>query len=331
MSRCLSFTSILLLLVLFSCQKEKSFELGKPSKGSLKSASGDCLPKKVEGIYRAGKAPNDSNFIEVTVEVTETGRYDIQTDTVNGYYFKGSGNFAGTGAQSVRLKAFGIPGATGTDDFAVFFDSSLCFISVDVVSGDAGSATGDYFPLTQGSFWSYDDGAGSDTMKITVSGSESKIGKTYQRFVATYESGPPNDTLFYRKDNSTGSYYTYFNTSELIALGLSFSTPGLDVLFLKNSLTTGATWNSDFNTSLSGVPVTLRFKFTCQNANATVSANGKSFSNVYHIRMEFMLGALIGGFTTIESTDLYYAKGIGQIKISDQLGDLEVIRHWKVQ
>ena len=330
MSRCLSFISILLLPILFSCQKEKSLELGTPSKGSLQSASGDCLPKKVEGVYRSGKAFSDSNFIEVTVDVAEAGRYTISTDTVNGYYFTGTGKFSGTGAQTVRLKAFGTPGAIGTDDFAVSFDSSLCFLSVDVVSGDAGSGAGDYFPLTQNSFWSYDDGAASDTMKITVSGTESKGGQTYQRFVVTYESGPPNDTLLYRKDNATGFYYNYVPVDEFQALGLTFTTPGIGVLFLKNSLTNGATWNSDFSTTVSGMAATLRFKFSCINNSASITANGKNFSNVYHIRMEIQIGAL-GTFAPIASpTDFYYAKGIGQIKVSDQGGDFEVIRYWKV-
>lgn len=144
MVRFLSFTSFALLLIFASCQKEKSFELGKISKGSLQSSSGDCLPKLVAGIYKAGQVLTDSNYIEVTVDVTETGRYSIETDTLNGYYFKGSGNFSTVGPATVKLRGFGTPGSAATDDFAVFYDSSLCIISVTVTGGGGSGGTAVY-------------------------------------------------------------------------------------------------------------------------------------------------------------------------------------------
>ena len=46
------------LLVIIGCQKELSFEgANTPAQGSLQSdASGDCLPKTVNGTYEAGTA-----------------------------------------------------------------------------------------------------------------------------------------------------------------------------------------------------------------------------------------------------------------------------------
>ena len=43
----------LFIVVMIGCQKELSFEVGNnPSKGSLQSeATGDCLPKTINGIY----------------------------------------------------------------------------------------------------------------------------------------------------------------------------------------------------------------------------------------------------------------------------------------
>jgi hypothetical protein len=160
MSRYLSFTSVLLLLILVSCQKENSFELGKPSKGSLQSSSGDCLPKVVGGTFKAGQSLADSNYIEVTVDVAQTGKYTIFTDTVNGYSFKASGNFNKVGANTVRLKGFGTPGGAGTDDFAVVYDSSLCFISVPVIAGGSSGGTAVYSL----------QGTGGDCMTSNVAG-----------------------------------------------------------------------------------------------------------------------------------------------------------------
>ncbi|HEY0067868.1 MAG TPA: hypothetical protein VGB46_10910, partial [Flavisolibacter sp.] len=66
--------ALLCLLFIVSCQKEYSFEQGQPSRGSLRSdVTFDCLPKTVNGTYRAGAALGDTNFIEVEVNVLQTG------------------------------------------------------------------------------------------------------------------------------------------------------------------------------------------------------------------------------------------------------------------
>jgi len=441
MSRYLSFLSVSLLLLIVSCQKEESFEQGNPSKGSLQNSAGDCLSKKVGGTYTATKSLADSNYIDVTIDVTQAGHYTVYTDTVNGYFFSGSGTFSTVGSNSVRIKGFGTPVSEGTNDFTVFYDSSFCSVPVIVLpstGGSGGSAvytlqsngtdcmnaipagtytqgvvltsankitiqvnvtkvgtwnvttssvagfsfsgsgtftatgvqsitltasgtpnasgsqvfpvtvgtsscsftitvaagtnpppSGDYFPLTQNSYWTYDDGAGSDTLKTTVSGTATIAGKTYQRFVSKYELGPPNDTSFYRKDNTTGFYYTVVDTSAFGGL-VSFTQPTLDVLFLKNSLTTGTTWNSDFTAKYQGQSVTVRFKFTCTNANATITANGKTFTNVYQITSVIQVG-LLGTFSDISSPqDIFYAKGIGLVKASDPSFGDQVIRYYNV-
>lgn len=332
MSRYLSFASVFSLLLIVSCQKEKSFEQGKLSKGSLQGNFGDCLAKTINGIYTATKSLADTNYIEVDVDVTETGRYSIYTDTVNGYFFRAEGTFSTVGSNTIRMKGFGTPASEGTDDFTVFYDSSFCNISVTVASSTGGGSTSpstDYFPLTQNSYWTYDDGAGGDTLKTTISGTASKGGKTYQQFVTTYESGPPNDTSLYRKDAS-GSYYTFVDTSGIGALGLSFPQAGFDVLFLKSSLTAGATWNADFSATLSGIPVTVRFKFTCTNANTSITVNGVTYNNVYQVTSVFQLGAA-GTFTDVFSLpDSYYAKGVGLIRSSDQFSGDQDIRYYQI-
>lgn len=131
--------SVALFSLFLSCQKEISVEYGTPAKGSLQGSAGNCLPKLVAGSYIANKAINDSNFIEVTVNVTSPGPYTIFTDTANGYSFKATGTFANTGTNTVRLKGSGLPIDPGTDDFMVVFDSSICYIDVTVLpSGSTG-------------------------------------------------------------------------------------------------------------------------------------------------------------------------------------------------
>jgi hypothetical protein len=410
----------------------------------LQGSFGDCLAKTVAGTYTATKSLTDSNYIDVTVDVAQAGHYTVYTDTINGYFFRATGTFTTTGANTVRVKGFGNPSLAGTNDFTVFYDSTFCAVSVVVlptggssggtavytlqpngtscmtatpagtftqgvaltsankvdiqvnvtntgtwsittaavagfsfsgsgtftttgvqtitlngsgtptasgaqsfpitagttscsftITVQAGSTGGgttstDYFPVTQNSYWTYDDGTGGDTLKTIVSGTATVGGKSYQRFITTYESGPPNDTAFYRKDNTTGFYYMAIDTSLFNGLNLKFSQAILDVLFMKNTLTTNATWNADFNATISGLPLTVRFKFTCTNANASVIANGVTYNNVYQITATIQAGSA-GMFNDISTPqDSYYAKGVGLIKVSDQfLGD-QVIRYWKV-
>lgn len=127
------------LLFLLSCQKEVSFEQGKTAKGSLLNDFGDCLPKVIKGVYIVNQPLTDSNYMDVSVNISQAGNYSISTDTVNGYSFKATGKFATIGAATVRLKGSGKPLAGGVDNFFVRFDSSFCNIPVTVLAGGSSS------------------------------------------------------------------------------------------------------------------------------------------------------------------------------------------------
>jgi len=148
---------------IISCQKERSFESDKtPAKGSLHSSiDDDCSPKEIKGIFLAGTLLTADNYIEAEVEVTSPGIYNISTDTVNGYYFKGTGTFTTTGTNVIKLTAIGTPIVAGTDNFLVAFDSSFCYVPVDVLPAGTGAAT---FTLS---------GSGGSCMNAIVSGSYS--------------------------------------------------------------------------------------------------------------------------------------------------------------
>ena len=131
----------LAFLVITGCQKEVSFELGNtPAEGSLQSdVTGDCLPKTVNGTYVATTAlVPTTNSITVSVNVARTGTYVVTTDTINGYYFRGTGTFTALGATNVTLRGNGTPFAAGIDNFVVSFDSTICDIAVTVLPAGAG-------------------------------------------------------------------------------------------------------------------------------------------------------------------------------------------------
>jgi hypothetical protein len=134
----------LMLMFVWACQRELNFPQ-HPAKGSLQEdISGDCLPKTIAGTYIKGKNLADTNYIEATVRITEAGSYTISSDTVNGYFFKASGNFADTGLRVVKLIGTGQPIAEGNDRFIIRFDSSNCLIEVhafdDGIDGNDGPA-----------------------------------------------------------------------------------------------------------------------------------------------------------------------------------------------
>lgn len=145
---------VLGVILMNACQKEVSFEAGKNrSHGSLQSdATGDCLPKTVNGVYAAGKKlSSDTNTITVNVNVTTAGSYNISTDTVNGYYFRATGIFAAQGTTTVTLKGNGTPLLAGTDNFVISYDSSECDIVITVLPAGAGGPASYTLANTTGS------------------------------------------------------------------------------------------------------------------------------------------------------------------------------------
>lgn len=336
MSRYLSFASVFFLFLIFSCQKEKSFEQGKISKGSLQGAFGDCLSKTVTGTYTAAKGLTDSNYIDVDVDVAEAGRYTVYTDTVNGYYFRGTGTFTTVGSHTVRMKGFGTPASEGTDDFTVVYDSTVCSVSVTVVSGSGGgTSTGLHFPLTANSYWTYNDpnsSSSTDTIKRTNTGTTTFSGNTYQVFEEADVTGPYTE-YYYRKSGNNYYEWAYVDDYSI----MSFDGNGIegDILFLKEGLNTNDTWfSSEYSGTVGGIATKLRYSFKCVDANASVTINNHTYSNVYKITYKPQVSTSGGQYVDEGVTwDAYFAKDVGLIdwKGTDGTSTYEIkLRYYKV-
>lgn len=134
----------LLFVLIFSCQKEKSFEKGNvpASSGSLQSGTtGECLGNALSGIYKADTSLNSTNYVDIKVDVTSTGSYEIGSDTINGIYFRAAGTFTTAGVNTVRLLGNGTPTVAGTNIFTVTYDSTQCTFSVVTVNGGSGGTS----------------------------------------------------------------------------------------------------------------------------------------------------------------------------------------------
>lgn len=95
-----------------------------------------CYPDTVYGVYKADSTLGEYNYVDVQVNVSAIGNYNITTDTVNGYWFSGSGRLGYGGVNRIRLYGHGKPVVGGINTFIVLFDSSSnCEISVTVQNG----------------------------------------------------------------------------------------------------------------------------------------------------------------------------------------------------
>lgn len=122
-----------------ACQKELSFDAGSVGIFS-KDGSGNCLPSTVNGIFKVDTViATNTNYVDVQVNVSIGGSFDIKSDTVNGYSFHKTGN-VGAGLNIIRLYASGKPLVAGTDVFTIKYGTSTCTFSITVVGSSAGAA-----------------------------------------------------------------------------------------------------------------------------------------------------------------------------------------------
>lgn len=127
-------------VLLFGCTKDEDVNPEGPSVGTLKTGiTGDCMPFIVNGIFKVDSILTNNNYIDVQVEVTIGGTFDIKTDSVNGYSFKKKGTL-GTGLNVIRLYASGKPLLAGVNNFTLNYGLTSCRFSVTVFDAGAGTA-----------------------------------------------------------------------------------------------------------------------------------------------------------------------------------------------
>lgn len=125
-----------------SCQKELNFV---DSQGTLKkdSTSNDCLPAVLNGVYKVDSLLSLDNYIEVQVDVTFPGHYEIKSDTINGYSFYGAGDFASTGINTARIYGFGNPDSAMVNTFTLSYTNNTGICRFDVEVQPSGNTLGD--------------------------------------------------------------------------------------------------------------------------------------------------------------------------------------------
>ena len=133
---------IIFAVVIFlpACQKALDGNPDGISVGSLKSAAtGACMPVTVNGIFKVDSVLNNDNYVDVQVNITVAGSFNVKTDTVNGYSFKKTGT-VGTGLNTIRLYASGKPLTTGVNTFTITYGLTSCSFTITVFGAGTGTA-----------------------------------------------------------------------------------------------------------------------------------------------------------------------------------------------
>lgn len=92
----------------------------------------DCEDIVVNGSYVIGVNLNESNYIDMNVNVTKKGVYSITINSNNGYSFYGSGVFVETGEMHLRILGQGTPTRAGTDNLTMTGMNTSCNIEIEV-------------------------------------------------------------------------------------------------------------------------------------------------------------------------------------------------------
>lgn len=146
----LSTVVLITVIATLSCQKELDFGTDGISVGKfLKNLAGDCQPVTVNGIFKKDSLLNNNNYVDVQVDVSVKGTFDIKSDSINGYSFSKTGS-VDKGVNTIRLYASGKPVTAGTNIFTVKYGASICSFAITVeaspavynLGGAPGSCTG---------------------------------------------------------------------------------------------------------------------------------------------------------------------------------------------
>jgi hypothetical protein len=315
------FIVALILVLIYSCKKEYSYEGGLLPLGYLVKDSGNnCSLISVTGNYIAGKELTESNFLQAQIYVPTTGMHTITSDQINGYSFIFSGNLNDTGLQVLKLPASGRPLAPGINLFNVRYDSSICQVQVtvhDSLDNAVEAINPDYFPLAENNRWSYDDLSyrAGDSIVRTISRNITQNGMPYNLINEYTSFFPATNEIYYRK---AGSNYIEYAAVSVYTDALDYA-PTIfdDLVFLKENCHTGETWYSNTyegRTSLGAQVLALRYLFRCKDADATAVVNGRTFLHV--IKIEMIPQVANPGETLTATGEVhtsYYAKGIGLI------------------
>ncbi len=244
---------------------------------SLGGAPGGCTGFTSQGTYQIGVPLTIANTVQMNVEVTVLGTYQILVPSTNGISFIKEGVFTNLGLQSVTLSGTGTPNTVGANNLNASTNSSTCTFTLTVLPAGAGSTAVYTLQSTTGVC----NGA-------VVNG-------TYTSGVATT---PLNNVVLNVDVTTIGTY----NISTAVVNGMSFSksgtftTTGVQPVILVGSgipvgsgifNLTASTGTSNCTFSVTVAPGAPNLDYLPQTSfsNWTYKAQGGTPDDTFHLRV----------------------------------------------
>ena len=246
-------------------------------------------------------------LIQIQVNVATPGGYNISTNTGNGVSFSKSGAFTATGVQTIILTGSGTPVNAGLQNFTVTFGTSICTFRYYFFSC---RPSGDYFPLTLNSNWTYGlaGGTTADSIHTAVIGYSPTFGSNTYNTIAAYDvpSTGAFDSAYYRKPG--GDYYQYVDYSNIIP----FDQPVTgEYIFLKDNVASGTTWQSpNITGTVGGTGIIVFIKMTILAKAVPVTIGTFNFPDVIKVKYEYFLS---GAPAPLETDERWFASNVGEI------------------
>ena len=178
--------------------------------------------------------------------------------------------------------------------------------TVDLTKLNNGVTTCEYAPYTTGSSFTYeqDNGFGPETAIWQVGEEELIDGTMYvsiNGFLGSTSSG------FFNCEN--GEYHSYLETAPTV-IG------SLELVYLKETLSVGQSWDQTINQSANGINYTTRYNFTYASHDTERVVNNETYTDIIHVQLNTFSDFGFGSGETLLSTDDYYwAKGVGLIEV----------------
>jgi hypothetical protein len=287
------------------------------AEGTLGSVADSCTPITLSGTFEQGMTLSTSNTLEVEVNITKPGVYNITTNSVNGIRFFSDGKFTNTGVQTVILQGDGTPVTGGIQTFTITFGNSHCTFSVDFLF--------DYFPTTVNSNWAFglEGGTSADSALLNVADySPTFGGNFYSTFTA--DDIPPSgfpDTFYFRK--SEGDYFEYFDASNYFL----FDAPVFaEFIFLTENEPVGSViFSPIFNGTYSGIPASGHIEVTIIEKGVPATVGTRNFSDVIKVTYDFYSSVIPN--TSLITVERWYARGVGLVYQNDSVDILNVGRY----
>ncbi len=294
--------------------------VSSPAIGTLGGGPGACTPSTINGTYQVGTAMGAGNTVQVQINATTAGVYNVSTNTVTGFGFSGTGT-AVLGPQLIILPATGTPTTAGPQTFTVTFGTSTCTFTITVVP----PLSNDYFPRTTGSNWSYefDDDATDSLYRNVIVNTLSAAGNVYNIFMQNDGITPPPDSSGYYRKNG-GDYFERFDYGTFIG----YDSPAwAEYILLKDNVAAGTVWKSNgFAGTVTGMPLNLRFSYTILQKDVPItimsSLGNVTYQNVIIVQEKYEVEVTPGVWQDATAAidfygKSYYARGIGLIKYEE--------------